>query len=114
MSINTKTTITVKDLKNDSYVPSMTQEELIKEMTYVQNEHRNGLLEKLSNLKINYDFDEEFGNEYGGAVNNKLLLELTQNMNIISIKSIKDYILWKQCTALIYHLQKGYITVDDI
>lgn len=106
--------ITIQDLKNDTYVPTLTREELIMEMKYVQNDRRNGLLEKLLNLKINYNFDEEFGNEFGGAINDKLLLELTEDMDITSIKSIKDYILWKQCTSLIYQLQKGYITVDEI
>ena len=45
--------ITIEDLKKDTYVPALTQEELIMEMKYVQNDRRNGLLEKLLNLKIN-------------------------------------------------------------
>jgi hypothetical protein len=101
--------VSLESLKNDSYVPHLTQEDVDKIMTYVKEERRNGLAEKLLNLKIDYDFE----NEFGGNVNDKRLFELSAIYGS-NIEKIKDHFLYEQGDALVAYINKGYITVEDM
>ena len=101
--------VSLENLKNNSYIPHLSQEDVEKIMTYVQEDRRDGLAEKLLNLKIDY----EFKNEFGGNVSDRELSRLS----IIyrnDIEKIKDHILYTQADALVTYIKKGYITVEDI
>ena len=53
--------LSLESLKNNSYIPHLSKEDVEKIMTYVKEDLRDGLAEKLLNLKIDYEFDNEFG-----------------------------------------------------
>jgi len=101
--------LSLENLKNNSYVPRLSQEDVNKIMTYVQEDRRNGLAEKLLNLKIDYEFD----NEFGGVVSDKKISQLSA-MYRDDIDKIKDHILYEQADALVIYIKKGYITIEDI
>ena len=101
--------LSLESLKNNSYVPCLSQEDVEKIMTYVQEDRRNGLAEKLLNLKIDYEFD----NEFGGNMTDRKLSQLSA-MYRNDIEKIKDHILYEQADALVTYIKKGYITVEDI
>ena len=101
--------VSLESLKNNSYIPHLTQEDIEKIMTYVKEEHRNGLAQKLLNLKIDYEFE----NEFGGNVTDRELSRLSI-MYRNDIEKIKDHILYTQADALVTYIKKGYITVEDI
>ena len=101
--------VSLESLKNNSYIPHLTQEDVNKIMTYVQEDRRNGLAEKLLNLKIDYDFD----NEFGGNVTDRKISQLS-TMYRNDIEKIKDHILYEQADALVAYIKKGFITVEDI
>jgi hypothetical protein len=67
------------------------------------------LAEKLLNLKIDYDFE----NEFGGNVNDKELSRLSI-MYRYDIEKIKDHILYTQADALVTYIKKGYIDVEGL
>ena len=101
--------VSLDSLKNNSYIPHLTQEDVDKIMTYVQQDRRDGLAEKLLNLKIDYEFE----NEFGGNVSDRELSRLSI-MYRNDIDKIKDHILYEQADALVTYIKKGYITVEDI
>jgi hypothetical protein len=101
--------VSLESLKNNSYIPRLTQEDVEKIMTYVQEDRRNGLAEKLLNLKIDYEFD----NEFGGDMTDRKLSQLSA-MYRNDIEKIKDHILYTQADALVTYIKKGYITVEDM
>jgi hypothetical protein len=102
--------ISLEDLKNDPYVPVLTNNDILKQMALIKKEERRiGLAEKLVKLTIDYDFESEFG----GVVNDRKLNELS-NMYVSNIKQIKDHILWEQCGAIVTDINMGYTTVDDL
>jgi hypothetical protein len=101
--------LSVEDLKNDTYIPRLSEKDIVQIMTYVQQDRRDGLAEKLLNLKIDYDFD----NEFGGNVSDKELSRLSSMCNG-DIKQIKDELLYAQADALVTYIKKGYITVEDM
>jgi hypothetical protein len=101
--------VSLESLKNNSYIPHLSQEDVEKIMTYVKEERRNGLAEKLLNLKIDYEFE----NEFGGNVTDRELSRLSI-MYRNDIEKIKDHILYTQADALVAYIKKGYITVEDI
>jgi hypothetical protein len=101
--------VSLESLKNNPYIPHLTQEDVEKIMTYVQQDRRDGLAEKLLNLKIDYEFE----NEFGGNVTDKELSRLSI-MYRNDIEKIKDHILYTQADALVTYIKKGYITVEDI
>ena len=78
-------------------------------MTYVPEDRRNGLSDKLLNLKIDYEFE----NEYGGNITDRKISQLSF-MYSNDIKKIKDHILYEQSDALVTCIKKGYITVEDM
>jgi hypothetical protein len=101
--------LSVDDLKKDTYIPRLSVEDIDKIMEYVQEDRRNGLVEKLLNLKIDYEFD----NEFGGDMTNRKVSQLSA-MYRNDIEKIKDHILYTQADALVTYIKKGYITVEDI
>ena len=101
--------VSLENLKNNSYVPCLSEEDVNKIMTYVQEDRRNGLAEKLLNLKIDYDFD----NEFGGNVTDRKISQLS-TMYRNDIEKIKDHILYEQADALVAYIKKGFITIEDI
>jgi hypothetical protein len=101
--------LSVEDLKNDTYIPCLSEKDIVQIMTYVQQDRRDGLAEKLLNLKIDYDFD----NEFGGNVTDRELSRLSI-MYRNDIEKIKDHILYTQADALVTYIKKGYITVEDM
>jgi hypothetical protein len=101
--------VSLESLKNNSYIPHLTQEDVEKIMTYVKEDRRNGLAEKLLNLKIDYEFE----NEFGGNVTDRELSRLSI-MYRNDIEKIKEHILYTQADALVTYIKKGYITVEDI
>jgi hypothetical protein len=101
--------VSLKSLKNNLYIPHLTKEDVNKIMTYVEEDRRNGLAEKLLNLKIDYDFE----NEFGGNVSDRKLSQLSI-MYENNIEKIKDRILYDQADALVTYIKKGYITVEDM
>ena len=101
--------VSLENLKNNSYIPHLSQEDVEKIMTYVQEDRRDGLAEKLLNLKIDYEFE----NEFGGNVSDRELSRLSI-MYRNDIDKIKDHILYEQADALVTYIKKGYITVEDI
>ena len=101
--------VSLDDLKKDIYIPRLSQEDVDKIMTYVQEDRRNGLAEKLLKLIIDYDFE----NEFGGNVSDRELSRLSI-MYRNDIEKIKDHILYEQADALVSYIKKGYITVEDI
>ena len=101
--------VSLDSLKNNSYIPHLTQEDVDKIMTYVQQDRRDGLAEKLLNLKIDYEFE----NEFGGNVSDRELSRLSI-MYRNDIDKIKDHILYTQADSLVTYIKKGYITVEDI
>ena len=101
--------VSLENLKNNSYIPHLSEEDVNKIMTYVKEERRNGLAEKLLNLKIDYDFKNEFG---GNVTDIKTYQLSTMYRN--DIEKIKDHILYDQADALVTYIKKGYITVEDI
>jgi len=101
--------LSVEDLKKDIYIPRLSKEDVDKIMTYVKEDRRNGLSEKLLNLNIDYDFV----NEFGGNVTDKELSRLS-NMYDCDIKQIKDHLLYTQAEALVTYVKKGYLTVEDM
>jgi hypothetical protein len=101
--------LSVEDLKQDTYIPRLSVEDIDKIMTYVQQDRRDGLAEKLLNLKIDYDFE----NEFGGNVTDKDLSRLS-SLYDNDIKGIKDELLYAQADALVTYIKKGYITVEDM
>ena len=101
--------VSLDSLKNNSYIPHLTQEDVDKIMTYVQEDRRNGLAEKLLKLIIDYDFK----NEFGGNVSDRELSRLSI-MYRNDIEKIKDHILYTQADALVTYIKKGYIDVEDI
>ena len=101
--------VSLENLKNNSYIPHLSQEDVEKIMTYVQEDRRDGLAEKLLNLKIDYEFE----NEFGGNVSDRELSRLSI-MYRNDIEKIKDHILYEQADALVSYIKKGYITVEDI
>ncbi len=101
--------LSLESLKNNSYVPRLSQEDVNKIMKYVQEDRRNGLSDKLLNLKIDYDFE----NEYGGNVTERKISQLS-TMYSNDIEKIKDHILYDQGDALVTYIKKGYITVEDM
>ena len=101
--------LSLESLKNNSYVPRLSQEDVNKIMTYVPEDRRNGLSDKLLNLKIDYDFE----NEYGGNVTERKISQLS-TMYTNDIEKIKDHILYDQADALVTYIKKGYITVEDM
>jgi hypothetical protein len=101
--------VLLDSLKNNSYIPHLTQEDVLKIMTYVQQDRRDGLAEKLLNLKIDYEFD----NEFGGNLTDRELSRLSI-MYRNDIEKIKDHILYTQADALVTYIKKGYIDVEDM
>ena len=101
--------VSLDSLKNNLYVPCLSEEDVNKIMTYVEEDRRNGLAEKLLNLKIDYDFE----NEFGGVVSDRELDRLSI-MYRNDIEKIKDHILYTQADALVTYIKKGYITVEKI
>ena len=101
--------LSLESLKNNSYVPRLSQEDVNKIMTYVQEDRRHGLSDKLLNLKIDYDFE----NEYGGNITDRKISQLS-TMYSNDIEKIKDHILYEQADALVTYIKKGYITVEDM
>jgi hypothetical protein len=101
--------VSLESLKNNSYIPHLTQEDVEKIMTYVQQDRRDGLAEKLLNLKIDYEFE----NEFGGNVSDRELSRLSI-MYRNDIEKIKDHILYTQADALVTYIKKGYIDVEDM
>jgi hypothetical protein len=101
--------VSLENLKNNSYIPHLSQEDVDKIMTYVQEDRRDGLAEKLLNLKIDYDFE----NEFGGNVTDRKISQLS-TMYRNDIEKIKDHILYEQADALVTYIKKGYIDVEDI
>jgi hypothetical protein len=101
--------ISLESLKNNSYIPRLSQQDVDKIMTYVKEDLRNGLAEKLLNLKIDYEFD----NEFGGNMTNRTLSQLSI-MYRNDIEKIKDHILYTQADALVTYIKKGYIDVEDM
>lgn len=101
--------VSLDSLKNNSYIPHLTQEDVLKIMTYVQQDRRDGLAEKLLNLKIDYEFD----NEFGGNLTDRELSRLSI-MYRNDIEKIKDHILYTQADALVTYIKKGYIDVEDM
>ena len=99
----TSSNITLQDLKNDSYIPTLTQKDVEDNIKYVNEKRKNGLVEKLLRLKINY----RFNNEFGGNVNETELYRLS-NMYRSNIKEIKDHILYAQCGSIVACINKGY------
>ena len=98
--------VSLENLKNNSYIPHLSQEDVEKIMTYVQEDRRDGLAEKLLNLKIDYEFE----NEFGGNVSDRELSRLSI-MYRNDIDKIKDHILYTQADSLVTYIKKGYITV---
>ena len=82
--------VSLESLKNNSYIPHLTQEDVEKIMTYVKEDLRDGLAEKLLNLKIDYEFD----NEFGGNMTDRKLSQLSA-MYRNDIEKIKDHILYE-------------------
>jgi len=101
--------VSLENLKNNSYIPHLSQEDVEKIMTYVQEDRRDGLAEKLLKLIIDYDFE----NEFGGNVSDRELSRLSI-MYRNDIEKIKDHILYTQADALVTYIKKGYIDVEDI
>jgi hypothetical protein len=101
--------VSLESLKNNSYIPRLTQEDVNKIMTYVPEDRRNGLSDKLLILKIDYEFE----NEFGGNVNDKELSRLSI-MYRYDIEKIKDHILYTQADALVTYIKKGYIDVEEL
>jgi hypothetical protein len=99
----TSSEVTLEDLKNDSYVPILTQKDVEDNIKYVNEKRKNGLVEKLLRLKINY----RFNNEYGGNVNETELYRLSK-LYRSNIKEIKDHILYAQCGSIVTYINKGY------
>jgi hypothetical protein len=106
--------ISLDALKEDCYIPSLTVKEIEDFINNIHIEERKvGLYDKFINLSINYNFQKDFGIEFGGRVDDNKIFQLSfmYDHNVIKIK---DHILWEQCNALITNINKGYIDVDDI
>ena len=95
--------ITLEDLKNDPYIPILTEKDVKDNIIYVKENRKNGLVEKLLRLKINY----RFNSEYGGNVNETELYRLSK-LYRFNIKDIKDHILYTQCGSIVTCINKGY------
>lgn len=106
--------LSINTIKNDCFIPCLSHKEA---MYYVNNivipERRINVCDKLIYLSINYCFDEDYSIEFGGAVDEDLILKLTL-LYKADIRKIKCHILWIQVNALIALINKGTINAHDI
>lgn len=91
-------------VQTDQYIPVLTD---IEAMELAKG--NIPLFTKLKEIRINYDFENEFSEK----LNNVRLHKLSRLYNNDVIK-IKDHILWDQTNDLLAQMRKGYITVEDL
>jgi hypothetical protein len=105
-----KQAITVRQLKNDSYQPILTESdvrELIVDINLNADERRK-ITDSLLALRLNYRFPHEFSDSISES-----LWELSCKYNK-DIPKIKDHLLMNQATDSIVQFNKGYIEISDI
>jgi len=119
--VTKKKTITLEDLKTDSYEPKLTKSDILEIVSRPQYlEDKKSVSAKLASLKINYDFDATYAdaikkNKFGmieGKTNPIDLSKLVNRME--TIPKIKDYLLWGQASSLVMLISKDYLAVKDI
>jgi|LakMenE18May11ns_1017448.scaffolds.fasta_scaffold8774571_1 hypothetical protein len=99
-----KKAIKIKDVLDDTYNPIMDDETAMK-----MAENNEPLFRKIKNMRIDYNFENEFSEKF----DNVRLWKLSQLYNK-DIEKIKDHILWDQANDLLARMRKGYITIDEL
>ena len=99
-----KKAIKIKDVLDDTYNPIMDDETAMK-----MAENNEPLFRKIKNMRIDYNFENEFSEK----LDNNRLWKLSQLYNK-DIEKIKDHILWDQANDLLTQMRKGYITIDEL
>jgi hypothetical protein len=99
-----KKAIKMKDVLDDTYNPIIDDDTAIK-----MAENKEPLFRKIKNMRIDYNFENEFSEK----LDNVRLWKLSQLYNK-DIEKIKDHILWDQANDLLAQMRKGYITMDEL
>ena len=99
-----KKAIKMKDIMDDTYNPVLDDETVIK-----MAENNETLFRKIKNIRIDYNFENEFSEK----LDNVRLWKLSQLYDK-DIEKIKDHILWDQANDLLTQMRKGYITIDEL
>ena len=99
-----KKAIKMKDVLDDTYNPIIDDETAIK-----MAENKEPLFRKIKNMRIDYNFKNEFSEK----LDNVRLWKLSQLYNK-DIEKIKDHILWDQANDLLARMRKGYLTMDEL
>jgi len=99
-----KKAIKMKDVLDDIYNPILDDDTAIK-----MAENKEPLFRKIKNMRIDYNFENEFSEK----LDNTRLWKLSQLYNK-DIEKIKDHILWDQANDLLAQMRKGYITMDEL
>jgi hypothetical protein len=99
-----KNAIKMKDVLDDTYNPIIDDDTAMK-----MTENNETLFRKIKNIRIDYNFENEFSEK----LDNMRLWKLSQLYNK-DIEKIKDHILWDQANDLLAQMRKGYITTDEL
>ena len=99
-----KRAIKMENILDDIYNPILDDETAIK-----MAENNEPLFRKIKNMRIDYNFENEFSEK----LDNVRLWKLSQLYNK-DIEKIKDHILWDQVNDLLSQMRKGYITIDEL
>ena len=99
-----KKAIKMKDVLDDTYNSILDDETAIK-----MAENNEPLFRKIKNMRINYNFENEFSEK----LDNTRLWKLSQLYDK-NIEKIKDHILWDQANDLLAQMRKGYLTMDEL
>ena len=113
--------ITLDDLKNDSYEPKLTKSDILEIVSRPQFlENKKSVSAKLASLKISYDFETKYAsaiqkNRFGKIEGKTNHVELEKLVNRLeTIPKIKDQLLWDQASSLVMLISKDYLAVKDI
>jgi len=99
-----KKAIKMNDVLGDTYNPIIDDDTALK-----MAENNETLFRKIKNIRLNYNFENEFSEK----LDNMRLWKLSCLYNK-DMEKIKDHILWDQANDLLAQMRKGYITMDEL